>query len=149
MTARKRGIGFPTEPAVQEGRKSKEDRDLALSTEERRRHKRFLEEVRVRYRDLEGVEPSAWGRTRDLSLGGLCLSTAEPVPLGAHLALEVHIARETSPILALGRVVRVIEPPDEEGSVGIEFLWIGEEDRANLYRLAKFFEQKYGETGEL
>jgi hypothetical protein len=135
---------------VHEGRKQRQDDfEAALSTEERRRHKRFLEEVRVRYRDLEGVEPAAWGRTKDLSLGGLCLSTAEPVPLGAHLALEVHIARETSPILALGRVVRAVEVPDEEGAVGIEFLWISEEDRANLCRLAKFFQEKYGESGAL
>jgi hypothetical protein len=71
------------------------------------------------------------------------------VGLGSHLALEVHIAKETAPILALGRVVRVLEDPAEESVVGIEFLWIGEEDRANLKRLAKFFEEKYGETGEL
>jgi len=135
---------------VHEGRRQrKEELETSLSTEERRRHRRFFEEVRVRYRDLEGVEPAAWGRTKDLSLGGLCLATAEHVPLGAHLALEVHIARETSPILALGRVVRVVEEPEEDGIVGIEFLWIGEEDRKNLTRLAKFFEEKYGETGEL
>jgi c-di-GMP-binding flagellar brake protein YcgR len=135
---------------VHEGRKQRQEgHDVAASTEERRRHKRFLEEVRVRYRDLEGVEPSAWGRTRDLSLGGLCLAPAEPLSLGAHLALEVHVAKETAPILALGRVVRVVEEPAEEGVVGIEFLWIGEEDRANLQRLAAFFEHKYGETGEL
>jgi c-di-GMP-binding flagellar brake protein YcgR len=137
---------------VHEGRRQREEHlDLSTSTEERRRHRRFFEEVRVRYRDLEGVEPSSWGRTKDLSLGGLCLSTAEPVPLGAHLALEVHIAQETSPILALGRVVRLIEDAEEEDgtAVGIEFLWIGEEDRANLQRLAKFFEEKYGETGEI
>lgn len=139
----------PAESAVQGRSKRKEEHDAVTSTEERRRHKRFLEDVRVRYRDLEGLEPSAWGRTKDLSLGGLCLATPEPVSLGAHLALEVHIARETSPILALGRVVRVVEEPDDEGVVGIEFLWIGEEDRANLCRLAKFFEQKYGETGAL
>lgn len=137
---------------MQEGRKKRqqqEGRDVAASTEERRRHKRFFEDVRVRYRDLEGIAPSAWGRTKDLSLGGLCLATPESISLGAHLALEVHIAQETAPILALGRVVRVVEDPDEESVVGIEFLWIGEEDRANLDRLARFFEQKYGETGEL
>jgi c-di-GMP-binding flagellar brake protein YcgR len=134
---------------VQEGRKKREEiHDVAASTEERRRHRRFFEDVRVRYRDLEGITPSAWGRTKDISLGGLCLSPPEPIELGAHLALEVHIARETAPILALGRVVRVVEDPDEESTVGIEFLWIGEEDRRNLDRLAKFFEQKYGETGE-
>ena len=135
---------------MHEGRRQREEeQDTSLSTEERRRHRRFLEDVRVRYRDLEGVEPAAWGRTKDLSLGGLCLAAPEHVPLGAHLALEVHIARETSPILALGRVVRVVEEADEDGLVGIEFLWIGEEDRKNLTRLAKFFEEKYGETGEL
>lgn len=135
---------------MQEGRsKRQEGHDAAASTEERRRHKRFLEDVRVRYRDLEGVEPSAWGQTRDLSLGGLCLATSEPVALGAHLALEVHVARETAPILALGRVVRVVEDPAAESVVGIEFLWIGAEDRLNLRRLARFFEDKYGETGEL
>jgi c-di-GMP-binding flagellar brake protein YcgR len=135
---------------VQEGlRKRKGDLDAATSTEERRRHRRFIEEVRVRFRDLEGVEPSRWGRTRDLSLGGLCLTAAENVSLGSHLALELHIAHETSPILALGRVVRVVEEPEDDPLVGIEFLWISEEDRANLSRLAKFFEQKYGETGEL
>jgi c-di-GMP-binding flagellar brake protein YcgR len=135
---------------VQEGRKRHEEgRHTSASTEERRRHKRFLEDVRVRYRDLEGVEAAAWGRTKDLSLGGLCLTTAEPVSLGAHLAIEVHIAKETAPILALGRVVRVVEESADEPTIGVEFLWISEEDRANLQRLARFFERKYGETGEL
>ena len=135
---------------MQEGKSQRQEwHDVAASTEERRRHKRFVEDVRVRYRDLEGLEPSAWGQTRDLSLGGLCLATPEPVSLGVHLALEVHIAKETAPILALGRVVRVVEDPAEESVIGIEFLWIGEEDRANLKRLATFFEEKYGETGEL
>jgi len=135
---------------VHEGRRKRhEENHVSASTEERRRHKRFLEDVRVRYRDLEGITPSAWGSTKDLSLGGLCLAPPEPISLGAHLALEVHIARENAPILALGRVVRVVEDPDQEYVVGIEFLWIGEEDRANLDRLARFFEQKYGETGEL
>ena len=135
---------------MHEGRKKRqEENHVSASTEERRRHRRFLEDVRVRYRDLEGITPSAWGRTRDLSLGGLCLAPLEPISLGAHLALEVHITRETAPILALGRVVRVVEDEDQDNVVGIEFLWIGEEDRANLDRLARFFEQKYGETGEL
>jgi c-di-GMP-binding flagellar brake protein YcgR len=136
---------------VHEGRKKRQEGLRSAATaDERRRHKRFADEVKVRYRDLEGIEPAAWGETRDLSLGGLCLVSAGPVELGAHLALEVHIARETAPILALGRVVRVSEEPEEEANaIGVEFLWIGEEDRANLCRLAKYFQQKFGETGEL
>lgn len=134
-----------------EGRpkRKKEGKTLSATAEERRRHRRFLDEVKVRFRDLEGVQPSAWGRTRDLSLGGLCLVSDEPVPLGAHLAVELHIERETAPILALGRVVRTVEDSEDPCAAGIEFLWIGEEDRRNLSRLAKYFQDKYGDTGEI
>jgi c-di-GMP-binding flagellar brake protein YcgR len=118
------------------------------SVAERRRHRRFIEEVRVRYRDLEGVDPSCWGRTRNLSLGGLYLVSESPVPLGSHLAFEIHIQNETAPVLALGRVVRTA--PEQDGhAAGVEFLWVSQEDRANLSRLALYFRKKYGETGAL
>jgi c-di-GMP-binding flagellar brake protein YcgR len=114
---------------------------------ERRRHRRFLDEVRVRYRDIEGHEPSRWGLTRDLSLGGVCLLSERLLPLGCHLAIEVHIEHETAPILALARVVR--SERDESGCTsGLEFLWVGEEDRGNLQRLTEYFLKKYGETGD-
>lgn len=117
------------------------------ATEDRRRHKRFIEEVRIRYRDLEGIEPAAWGHSRDLSLGGMCLLASESVPLGAHLAMEIHIETEPAPLLALGRVVRIVEEPEGDCAAGVEFLWVSDEDRANLARLAQFFRTKYGETG--
>jgi hypothetical protein len=123
-----------------------DESNVTPSVAERRRHKRFIVEVRVRYRDVEGVDPSRWGRTRDLSLGGLHLLSKEPVPNGSHLAFEIHIQDETAPLLALGRVVW--SSPDGEGhAAGVEFLWVSQEDRANLGRLAKYFRQKYGETG--
>jgi len=118
------------------------------STAERRRHRRFLEGVRVRYRDLEGVAPGSWGRTRDLSLGGLCL-VGGSVLLGSHLALEIHIEDETAPVLALGRVSRLAEQPDGDCQAGVEFLWVSEEDRVNLARLASYFQTRYGTTGDL
>jgi hypothetical protein len=116
---------------------------------ERRAHKRFIEEVRVRYRDIEGNEPARWGLSRDLSLGGLCLLAEEDVAMGCHLAVEIHIQSETAPVLALGRVVRSGEQDDEHCVAGIQFLWVGQEDRANLERLAGYFREKYGETGDL
>ena len=122
------------------------------SVAERRRHKRFFEEVRVRFRDIEGNEASSWGRSRDLSLGGIGLFVVDSIPVGCHLALEIHIENETAPVLALGRVVRCepdTEPDDEFGiAAGVQFLWIGEEDRRNLRRLASYFREKYGETGD-
>lgn len=116
---------------------------------ERRQHKRFIEEVRVRYRDLEGNESARWGLSRDLSLGGMCLLAEEDVPMGCHLALEIHIQHETAPVLALGRVVRTGDRDGEHSLAGIQFLWVGQEDRANLERLAAYFRKKYGETGDL
>ena len=53
------------------GQPSASDR---TGTAERRRHVRFLDEVKIRFRDIEGSEPSCWGRSRDLSLGGLLSS---------------------------------------------------------------------------
>lgn len=121
--------------------------DSAPTLRERRRHRRFLDEVRVRYRDLEGHDPSRWGLTRDISLGGLCLLSEAHIPVGSHLAIEIHIEHETAPVLALARVLRAEQ--DESGCTsGLEFLWVGEEDRRNLQRLADYFLRKYGETGD-
>ncbi len=115
---------------------------------DRRRHRRFIEEVTVRYRDIEGSEASRWARTRDLSLGGTCLVISEPLPVGSHLVIEVHIEHEASPLLVLARVLRSV--PEEDGfAAGLEFLWLGEEDRKSLKRLSEHFRRRHGETGEL
>ncbi len=126
------------------GTRNVQSADLDRLTIERRTHPRYVEEVRVRFRDLEGGAPSSWGRSRDLSLGGMCLIAKAEVAVGSHLALEINIDDEPAPLLALGRVLRCKD--DGEGhAAGIQFLWIGEEDRANLYRLAAHFRAKYGE----
>ncbi|MHC4933713.1 MAG: PilZ domain-containing protein [Planctomycetota bacterium] len=129
-------------------RDSSPAREPATVAQERRAHRRFLEQIKVRYRDLEGLDPSSWGRTRDLSLGGLCLISERGVRVGGHLALEIHIESEPAPVLALGRVLRC-EEDDRGGVAGIQFLWVSEEDRSNLERLAEYFRRKHGETGEM
>jgi len=125
------------------GTRNAQSAGLERVAAERRTHPRYLEEVTVRYRDLEGWEPSAWGRSRDLSLGGLCLLSRAEIAVGTHLALEIHIEDEPAPVLALGRVLRCDQDEDEFAS-GIQFLWVGEEDRANLHRLAEHFRNRYG-----
>ena len=120
-----------------------------IESAERRRHHRFLDEVRVRYRDIEGSDPSCWGRSRDLSLGGLCLLAVRSPLVGSHLALEIHIETEPAPVLALARVVRCVEEGPDSCAVGVEFLWMSQEDRGNLVRLAEYFRKTYGTTGDL
>ncbi|MHC4937841.1 MAG: PilZ domain-containing protein [Planctomycetota bacterium] len=118
-------------------------------TAERRRHVRFLDQVKVRYRDIEGTDPSNWGRSRDLSLGGMGLLTERPLPVGSHLALEIHIETEPAPVLALARVVRCAQDGPERVTAGVEFLWMSAEDRGNLERLADYFRKKHGTSGDL
>ncbi len=129
-----------------EGTPSRARREQAIA--ERRRHHRFIAEIKVRFRDLEGTGPSIWGRSRNLSLGGLCLITDDPVAVDCHLALELHVKDETAPIVVLGRVLRCTS---EEGfhASGLEFLWVSSEDCSTLKRLAEYFKETYGETGDL
>ena len=47
-------------------------------------------------------------------------------------------------MLALGRVLRCLDHGEEGHSAGIQFLWVSEEDRTNLYRLADHFRARYG-----
>ena len=70
------------------GQQDQPSASKSAGTQERRRHLRFLDEVRVRFRAIEGTDPSQWGRSRDLSLGGLCLLAADAVPVGSHLATK-------------------------------------------------------------
>jgi len=119
---------------------------------ERRRHRRFVDSIRVRFRDLEGTQPAAWAKTRDLSLGGLCLLTAQPIASDRHLALEIHMEDATAPILVLGRVLRsefVTVDDSEVAASGLEFLWVSAEDRSTLQDLADAFRQRYGDSGDL
>ena len=130
--------------------KKSENHGRETQITDRRRHLRFLDEVRIRYRDIEGVDPSAWGRSRDLSLGGVGLVAARDLEIGCHLAIEIHIDSEPAPIVALGRVVRVA--PDAEAGgcdAGVEFIWLSVEDRRNLERLGGYFRKKYGTSGDL
>ena len=133
-----------------EQRETSENNRAEAQITDRRRHLRFLDEVRIRYRDIEGIDPSAWGRSRDLSLGGIGLLASRELAVGCHLAIEIHIDSEPAPIVALGRVVRVTSDA-EAGScnAGVEFIWLSVEDRRNLERLGGYFRKKYGTSGDL
>ncbi len=131
--------------ADERGRGATPPGDANQEVAERRRHTRYLDEVRIRYRDLERALPSCWGRSRDLSLGGLCLVSEQPLSVGSYLALEIQIPGETAPVLALSQVVRSVRE-ERTCASGLEFLWVSEEDRANLRRLAAHFARAYGDT---
>ncbi len=122
---------------------SRREEEVAAETaaEERRRHPRFFDEVKIRFRDLGDTVDPRWGRARDLSLGGTCLLSETNTEVGCHLALEIHLERERPPVLALARVLRC-ESAGKEFHSGLEFLWLGEEAHESLAEFAEYCRER-------
>ena len=123
------------QPQKQEGA------DARALGDERRRHARFFDEVRIRFRDVAREEFTSWGEARDLSIGGACLWSDVGTEINGHLALEIHLERDRPPVLALARVLRC----DAQGAgyrSGLEFLWLGEEDQESLQEFAAYCRER-------
>ena len=77
---------------------------------ERRKFKRFDAYMNVRFRPQEVKSQEvrsgeASGLSKDLSRDGIKLSTANPLPAGAIVDLEIHLPDETRPIRTTGKVM--------------------------------------------
>lgn len=111
---------------------------------ERRGDPRIEARCQVAYREIQGGTPrpkTTAARTINVSASGLCLVAPEPVPPDTHLALEVGLEGEASPVMAIGRVVWCDQ---DAGSyrIGICFTWLREEDREALDVIADFVESR-------
>lgn len=80
--------------------------------------------VRVRFRALEAGGAARWGEGRAVSAGGLRLRADEALPVGAHLALEVHGEEGGPPLLALACVL-TSERVEGAHEHQLQFLWCG------------------------
>lgn len=94
---------------------------------DRRRFPRLAKECRIRVRPLSGIEARDDGfdaMTVNISGGGLCYQTDEPVEPGAFVAVELTIPGLESPVLALARSA-FCSAADAGHEVGLEFWWVG------------------------
>ncbi len=88
------------------------------------------------------VELSATGRTRtattkNLSLGGMFVETAEPVPARTPVALTFKIPTLPEPITVSGEVCWALTQPDSSGrGMGIRFSGLRARD---IWALSRFF----------
>jgi hypothetical protein len=111
---------------------------------ERRQDPRLTTRCHVAYREIQGgkaAEKTTAARTINLSASGLCLVTPRPVAPDTHLALEVGLEGEPSPVVAVGRVVWC-DPDADHFRIGICFTWLREEDREALDVIADFVESR-------
>ena len=102
-----------------------EDQTEQFSSEERRQHDRSRLLVDVHF---DGAESTGVASTKDLSLGGLYLSTRTEIPVGATLALRIPIGNEHVVVKA-----EVVYSNPGEG-VGVKFQDLPENARSLLER---------------
>jgi len=72
---------------------------------ERRRHTRINARFIVSYRILEDVNNVDISQTKDLSLGGMLLTTNKKFAIGTNLALEIRLPFDPNPIMIIGKVM--------------------------------------------
>lgn len=106
--------------------------------EEKRRFVRLSASVDVNYTKKEAVLEEKSLRTKDISAGGICIISFEPLQESGLLDLKISIPEEASPINAVGRVVWVKEfiigdiSKGKRYDVGVEFIKISGEDRNKI-----------------
>jgi hypothetical protein len=94
---------------------------------EHRRFPRLREACAIRVKPIAGASVPGDGvdaMTGNISGGGLCYRSPEPVRTGDFLAVEMNMPEFSSPIVAMGRAA-YCDRGAAGYEVGIEFWWVG------------------------
>jgi len=102
-----------------------EDRAEDISSDERRKFDRSRLIVDVHF---DGADSTGVASTKDISAGGLYLSTQTDIPVGTTLALRIPVGNEH--VVVKGEVV--YSNPGE--GVGVKFRELSDESRALIER---------------
>ena len=72
---------------------------------ERRKYARINARFIVSYRILEENDKTDISQTKNLSLGGMLLTTNRKLEQGTNLALEIRVPFDPNPIMLIGKVL--------------------------------------------
>jgi Tfp pilus assembly protein PilZ len=78
---------------------------MAFSGAEKRKHPRVDARFIVSYRILEEEDNRDITQTKNLSLGGMLLTTNRQFSVGTNLALEIRLPFDPNPIMLVGKVM--------------------------------------------
>lgn len=107
---------------------------------ERRKHPRINVRFIVSYRVLKDDEFLDVSQTRNLSLGGMLLTTNKPFPEGTHLAVELRLPFDPDPITLVAKVMESHEVT--EGLIydtRLSFLSIDEKHKNKILRTVSYY----------
>lgn len=78
---------------------------MSYSGPERRKHSRIESRFVVSYRVLEENDNVDVTQTKNLSLGGMLLTTNRQFEPGTNMALEIRLPFDPDPIMLIGKVI--------------------------------------------
>jgi len=116
---------------------------MAYRGPERRKHPRVAGRFSVSYRVIEKPDEIDISQTKNLSLGGMLLTTNRAFAPGTQLALEMRLPFTRKPIILIGRVLESHEvTKDLIYDTRLEFIAIDEQHQKNLSQTLNFYLKK-------
>jgi hypothetical protein len=116
---------------------------MAYQGTERRKTERVKANFIVSYRVLEEIDNMDITQTKNLGLGGMLLTTSRSFPIGMHLAIEIRLPFERSPIMLIGKVIESLEiTRDLIYDTRLEFMAIDENHRSIISKTVTYYSSK-------
>lgn len=110
---------------------------------ERRKHPRIAGRFVVSYRVLEEVDNIDISQTRNLSMGGMLLTTNRQFSPGTSLALEIRLPFDPNPIMLIAKVVESREiTKDLIYDTRLNFLAIDERHKKAVSQTVTYYLRK-------
>jgi c-di-GMP-binding flagellar brake protein YcgR len=118
---------------------------MIYSGPERRKHPRISGRFIVSYRILQEQDNVDVTQTKNISLGGMLLTTNRHFDKGANLALEIRLPFDPNPIMLIGKVVDSREiSKDLIYDTRLEFLAVDEKHRKVISQTVNYYLKKEG-----
>lgn len=110
---------------------------------ERRRHPRVNARFIVSYRILDEADNMDISQTKNLSLGGMLLTTNRQFGIGTNLALEIRLPFDPNPIMIIAKVLESREiSKDLIYDTRLSFLAIDERHRNVIKETVDYYIKK-------
>ena len=116
---------------------------MTFSGPERRKHHRISAHFIVSYRIMEEVDGVDTTQTKNLSLGGMLLTTNRAFLAGTNLALEIRLPFDPNPMMLIGRVIeskQIIK--DMLYDTRLEFLSVDDKHKNVINQTVDYYQKK-------
>ncbi|MEK6727079.1 MAG: PilZ domain-containing protein [Candidatus Omnitrophota bacterium] len=116
---------------------------MAYPGSDRRRHPRIAGRFIVSYRILDEADNVDISQTKNLSLGGMLLTTNRQFQAGTKLALEIRLPFDPDPLVLIARVVESREiTKNLIYDTRLDFLAVDEKHRKSMNETVDYYLKK-------